>query len=172
MKKVFTAVFFCILYLPAVSAQNECADKLGNFTFVMPDGWTAVNLAGVKYKIAAGLTIDGFTQNISVMREKYSGAFDEYIKETEQNILNYMPLHQIIKKTGFNNDYNIPAEKFVFEIFDEERQNNILKQYLYIFQTDGICFLFTCSVRADEPKEIEDVFDESMRTFHTLHKEM
>ncbi|AGT42529.1 hypothetical protein [Treponema pedis] len=165
MKKMFIAVLFCTLFFAAASAQNSCTDKSGNFTFIMPDGWTAVNVSGAQYKLAAGLTIENFTQNISAVREKYSGTLEEYVEEAKKNILN----SEILKEEEFGNDYNAEAKKIVFETVYE---NLLLKQYLYIFKIDNVCFLFTCSCLADEPEEIEDVFDESMKTFHTLHKEM
>lgn len=168
MKTNFSVIFFCLFFIQAVSAQNVCTDTAGNFSFVMPEGWTAVTLNGVQYRTAAGITIEGFTQNITAMREKFAGTLDEYLEEAKKHLIAQDGELQIVKEEPFTTIGNIEGIKIVFDCVYSSLS---LKQYLYIFQVENICFLFTCSVAADEPEEIEEVFDASMKTFRTLHKE-
>lgn len=169
MKRKFSIIFLFLFFIQAVSAQNVCTDPAGNFSFVMPDGWTAVTLNGVQYRAAAGITIEGFTQNITAMREKFAGALDEYLEEAKKHLIAQEGEVQIFKEEPFTTAENIEGRKIVFDCIYSDIS---LRQYLYIFQVENICFLFTCSVAAGEPEEIETVFDESMKTFRTLRKEV
>lgn len=167
MKRIFFVIF--LFFIQAVSAQNVCMDTAGNFSFVMPDGWAAVTLNGVQYRTAAGITINGFTQNITAMREKFAGTLDEYLEEAKKHLIAQDGELQIFKEEVFTTAENLEGRKIVFDCIYSTLS---LKQYVYIFQVENICFLFTCSVAADEPEEIEEVFDESMKTFRTLRKEL
>lgn len=170
MKKKILVIFICFFLPQLTIAQNICSDKQGNFRFTIPDGWASVKLQNTPYQIAAGITIEGFTQNIIVEREEFNGSLQEYLEKAKTLLADQNENIQITKEEDFSTSRNLKGIKLILENVVET--GIAIKQYVYLFKVDFVCFIVSCSVLADEPEEIEEIFDTSMKTFSTLHIEI
>ncbi len=171
MKKKISILLILFALGFSLFAQEEYADENKEFSFIIPEDWQCINYGTFKYNLVVGERIDNFTQNIVISTEAYKGSMKQYVASSEDGLKKMIPNHKLIKKGEFKNDNKIQAYKFVIENeYEIAKTKKKVRQYIYTFKNKDVFFICTASVLQKTSEEMEEVFDESMRSFKFLPK--
>ncbi len=166
MKKC-TFILLLVLASMNLFAQENYTDTQKDFTFVLPDGWQCVKYNNTKYNLAIGEKINNLIQTIVISSEEFKGSMQEYLEYSIDNLKQYLPQMIFVKSGDFINEARIEAWKLVTK---NNYEDELLRQYYYIFKREEMFFACVASVSQESSEEIEDVFDASMYTFKFLPK--
>ncbi|MHC4600358.1 MAG: hypothetical protein ACYS47_15280 [Planctomycetota bacterium] len=140
-------------------------EKDGGFSYDPPANWEIGEFPGLKYRIARGPTTMGFTANINVIDEKFSGTLVEYVDINLTNMKQVIPSLELLKREDFRTADGRPAIRTITETVQHTRR---LRQTAYFFGKGKRKYVVTCSALADGGEALDEVFESSMKTFR-LH---
>ncbi len=166
MKKLLLIFMMVLICFSALIAEGNYTDKIKDFTYVIPEGWTLISSSNLKYNLAVGEAVDGFAQNIIVQSEEFGVDMDEYILLSIKDLKQVLPNIQILKNEKFENK-NVQAWKFITE---NNYDGRVIRQYFYTFKDNNRFFVCVATVLQDAPEEMEEIFDASMATFKIFPK--
>ncbi len=164
MKKI-TAILFLIIFSACLFAQDEYKDSRKEFSFYLPENWQSVRYQNMKYNLILGERLNKITQTIVINSEKFDGDMKEYIAYSKNTLKEYFPNMNFVKTLTFENYENIDACKFIAE---NDYEIAKLRQYYYIFKNNDMFYVCVASTATETSEEIEELFDESMRSFKFL----
>lgn len=159
--KRYLIPFFLLVSL-MLAAQTPPLYESGGVTFQMPEAWTSVKYPGLQYDIVAGPNNNGFMQNIVIADEAYDGDLESYIVSIKRTMLTVIEACVVVSEETFVPDSGVESWKMVLE---NVQYGHKLRQYFYIFRYPDRYFIASCSVLAEEDRQIDDVFDTVMKTF-------
>lgn len=138
-------------------------ETAGGFSFCVPKGWNARDRPGMKFKIILGQAADGFSTNINVVDEEFSGVLGDYVTANKLSLTELLKDYQEVSESNFKTESENPCIKLT--ITDE--QNGIkLRQAFYFFNGPlGKKLVITCSALAKDGEKFDLLFDASMKTF-------
>lgn len=137
-------------------------EQSGGFSFNPPPNWQAVEFPGLKYRIAQGPPESGFTPNIVVVDEKYSGTLPHYV---EANLVNMELLLQNLKVLQRQNLRTDDGEPVVRVLTENFQQGRLLRQTFYFLGSGDRKFVLTCTALADGGEKYDQVFLTSAESF-------
>ena len=163
----FITILFILLPLSSVVMANQTGSILvetdGGFSYAAPSGWKISEFPGLKFKIAFGKPIDGFSPNINVVDENYNSNLINYVIENEKNMKKIFQNYKHIGKKEFQTNSGLKGIKLVIEA---DQQGKSLRQTFYFFtRNDGKKLVVTCSVPLEQGEKYNHIFDSSMKTF-------
>jgi hypothetical protein len=169
MRKTIKAAIipFIVLLFSLVGFAQELgiihSEAAGGFRYVMPKGWTIAEFPGMKFKIARGFQADGFTPNISVFDESFSGSVEDYANANLKQIETIFQNFKNLGKSVFITNSGLKGIRLATEA---TQMGNHLRQTFYFFKGKaGKMLVVTGSVLAKDGDRFSGLFDASMKTF-------
>jgi hypothetical protein len=155
------------LFLPLITFSqvlNEIySEPLAGFNYEVPKGWTLAEIPGMKYKIALGTRLEGFSPNINVIDEAFNGSVEDYANASLKQIEALFENFKKLDKSIFITNSGLKGIKLVTEA---TQQKKYLRQTFYFFKGKaGKMFVITCSVLAKQGGLFSGIFDKSIKTF-------
>jgi hypothetical protein len=144
---------------------RENYEKAGGFSYDPPPGWETADFPGMKYKISRGTPQNGFTPNINVVDEQFSGSLSDYVDLNVENIKKVFQGSNIIKREDIQTEDAQPGVKLVVQ---DQQMGKRLRQTFYFFSNGSRKYVATCSAPADGGEALDTLFETSMKTFR-LH---
>ncbi len=163
---IFILFLFCFLNL---QAQEYYTDEHKEFSFELPENWITTPYNGLKYKIAVGDVVNNFTQNIVITSENFDGNMEQYIFASIVDLKKTHPNTKFLKNEKFEIE-NISAWKTVILNTYGTVDDREVRQYLYVLKNEKTYYIFTASVLAESPEEMEEMFDACARTIKFFPK--
>ena len=170
MKKAF--VIFCLLAILLVNnvfAQNSTSvlhtDKNGGFSMYIPGDWRPVNV-GLQYLAVVAPEDNGFTPNITIVEEEYTGGISEYIDAvvTMISATGFYADLRVLQQSSFTTNSGLQGGYVLFTA----RLNEItIRQKMYIIHNRSKTTIMgiTGSSGLANGDKYDSVFDECVRTF-------
>ena len=90
MKKAFAVTLLVFTFTISTVAQEICkrhAEASGGFSLCQPDGWTAVEEKGKKFKVLESPSSSGLGANIIFLEESSASPLNEYVDSSVKNFL-------------------------------------------------------------------------------------
>jgi hypothetical protein len=161
---IFAIFLFQSLLIFADTGERYFEEE-GNFSICPPRDWGVVNFPGLKYKVIYSNAINGFSPNIGIIDEEYSGSLTDYMKLSVENFKKIFPDAEILKNENFRTNNRTNGKKLVFISANSGR---MLRQYQYIFENKNIKICITGTVPNSEGNKFEGIFDECAKTFEFI----
>lgn len=141
---------------------RQLYEKAGSFSYDPPSGWRIVEFPGLKYKISYGQTENGFSPNINVVDEMFSGTLTEYVDGNLKNMEKLFSKFNIISQEKIKTKDNEEAEKIIIE---NEQNGSMLRQSFLFIGSGNKKYVVTCSALADGGAKFDTEFLKSLKTF-------
>jgi hypothetical protein len=161
-KLILTLVFVCGGCGGGSKAPRAAYDKAGGFSYDPPQGWRVVEFPGLKYRVSAGPTENGFAPNINVVDEKFSGSLSEYVELNLTTLKKMFVDFKVIKREDFQTDDGVAATRVVCE---DTQQGQHLRQTFCFLENSSRKYVVTCSALADGGEKLDALFAQSTKTF-------
>jgi hypothetical protein len=154
------------LFLLASSLQSApnsiLHEESGGFSYMPPPGWTIAEFPGLKYRIAHGPAHAGFSPNIVVVDEHFSGTLEEYVDANLVNMRQLLQKLKVLQRQNFSTKSGEPATRVLTENVQTDR---LLRQTFFFLGSADRKYVLTCTALADGG-EIHDLeFSASAETF-------
>jgi hypothetical protein len=145
-------------------AQGEIRSEKVGLTLTVPPGWQVTEGAAalaLEYPIAVTAQYEGFTPNIVVTDEVFSGSSDEYADDMTRSFGNAFSTSKLISKTRFKTNAGILGTKVVAR---NTIMGAVLRQVFYLFPTrSGFMLTFTASSPVEQGFKHDKAIDAAMR---------
>jgi len=138
----------------------------GRFSYDPPAKWEIASMPGLKYRIARGPRTGGFTPNINVVEESFTGSLEAYANGNITNMKKLFKSMKILSREDFKTNDDQPAVKLVIE---NVQQGMKLRQTFYFLGTGRSKFVVTCTAPAKGGAKLDSLFEKSAATFR-FHK--
>ncbi len=146
------------------SPQGQIQDKKVGFIYTVPPGWRVKGASpdmGMKYPIAVTTPYNGFTPNIVVVDEVYSGTSDEYADWLTRTFQGQSSTSTVISKNPFKTNAGVLGTKLVVR---NTMGTISARQVYYIFPTKaGFILNFTATSLVEQGFKHDKALDNSMR---------
>jgi len=165
-KSINTIIMMSLIFL---SALNSYADQsntthpeaVRGFRYAIPKGWTIAEVHGLKYKMAHGITSDGFTPNIKIVDETFDGSVEDFANINLEQIK-----AKNLKNSGKSNFVTNSGIKGFKLVTETTQGRNHLRQAFYFFNgKGGKKLVVTCSSLAKDGDTFSKLFDDSLKSF-------
>jgi hypothetical protein len=166
-KSLFAIVFVLFLGLSCLAQEtcNKYSESAGGFSFCAPLNWEIRKFENFKYKKVLGKLPSGATPNINIIDEESEMSLSDYVKESLKQVsasFTGTDTIKVVSQSDFAAE-SLHGYKIVYLMTSKERKLNIIQ---YFFSGKGnIKFLITATFPASEKGVLEDVFDNSIKTF-------
>src|SRR5437667_12582996 len=90
--------------LGAAQTGDRHTESAGGFSYCPPKGWTMKEVPGLKYQIAFAKASGGFTPNINVVDEVFSGALKDYVNGNIQALTKQFKEFKNLGQSDFKTD--------------------------------------------------------------------
>jgi TPR repeat protein len=140
----------------------------GIFSYVPPKGWAVIKAPGMdlKYKVAVGQPVRGFSPNIAVVPEESEKSLDEYATLSLVTLKASLDGFTLLEKMDFQTSEGVRGIKLVTESDSTEgNSKSRLRQVYYLFKSGPVIFAAVCSRLAGDDKALDQAFDSAMKTF-------
>jgi hypothetical protein len=163
------ALLFGIFVVSGANAEQIARQDFGGggiFSYDPPQGWTAANFPGLKFKISRGAPVNGVAPNIVVVDEEYSKSLDDYAKDNAAAIQKMFGGQNLkmVEQTDFMTSDGARAIKGVIER-DDDLTKKRLRQAFYFYDAGDQKLVATCTGVAEAASTQDLVCDASMKTF-------
>lgn len=165
----------CLLLCPLLAAPARAAvgerfrEPVGGFALCAPQGWAFRAFPGMKYKVALGPALDGFSANLNVVDEGFGGDLEHYVAANLATMRRVLTGFRILGQGAFSTDQKLEGYRVVTASLQQNRQ---LRQIFYFLPAGrDHYFVVTGSDLAahqDAQNAQDAAFDESVRTFACL----
>jgi hypothetical protein len=151
-------------------AQEACKRNIepqGGFSLCVPDGWTASEKEGQKYKFLFAPTAATFTANINMKDEMSASPVEEYATNNADYILkNYMQFGasgvKALTRDSFITKTGLPGFRIAFHT---EYKGLLLRTIQYYFNGSlGQKLVLTCTVVEADQVTLDPVCDRAAKT--------
>jgi hypothetical protein len=144
-------------------------DPAGGFALCAPQGWAFRAFPGMKYKVALGPALDGFSANLNLVDEGFGGDLEHYVAANLATMRRVLTGFQILGQGAFTTDQKLEGYRVVTTSLQQDRQ---LRQIFYFLPAGrDRYFVVTGSALAahhDAHDAQDAAFDESVRSFACL----
>lgn len=130
------------------------SEPSGAFKYVIPKGWTISEAPGFKFKVAFGSPSRGFSPNICVVDETFSGTLDEYVSAGMKLVEKVTPGFKMIERSPFKTDSGIVGIKLVAESTHGDK--HLVQSQYYFKGIGGKMLVLTCSVLYEDRQKFAD----------------
>ena len=137
-------------------------EKAGGFSYDPPKGWRILEFPGLKYRISAGVSENGFAPNMNVVDESFRGPLTEYVDLNLENMKKMFVDFKVLKREDFQTEDGLPAVRVVSE---DTQQAKRLRQTFCFFNGSNRKYVVTCTAPADGGEKLDASFAESTKTF-------
>jgi hypothetical protein len=137
-------------------------EKAGGFSYDPPKGWRIVDFPGLKYRISAGASENGFAPNINVVDEKFSGSLPTYVDLNMETMKKAFTDFKLLKREDFQTEDGLAAVRVVCE---DTQQKQRLRQTFCFFGDSSRKYVVTCTALAEGGEKLDPLFAESTKTF-------
>jgi hypothetical protein len=159
---VGAAIVMCLLAAEFFSqAQTKIAET--TFSYVVPAGWSVRNVQGMKYKSAFGKRSAGFSPNIIVIDERYSGPLEKYVSGNEATLRMVLPGYKRVSRIPFVTAAKIQGIKLV--ALQSEKAKKARLVFYFFGNKSGWKFVVTCTALASDGAKYDRAFNAAMKTF-------
>lgn len=159
------AVLISALLAPALPARAQTL-KEDRFSYTVPKGWAIKDTGVLKYKVALGPRSNGFSPNIIVIEEPFTGSFAQYVDLSERNVEQSTPGYQKLSKAPFVASNGLKGVKL---ITNQVQSGKRLRTTFYFFPSKkGRFFVITCSALEESSSAHAGAFDAAMKSFRVL----
>lgn len=135
----------------------------GGFSYVPPEGWEIVEPStATAYKVARSQSGEGFAANLTMVDEAFTGALEEYVALSLDNMSEFFEGLQVISRDAFETDEGSSG----IRVATENMQSGMaLSQIFYFFDLGTKKLVVTCTRLAESSEEVDAACDASVRTF-------
>lgn len=145
-------------------AQGQIRSPKLGLTLSVPSGWRVMEAPAVMdldCDIAVTAQYDGFTPNIVVTDEVFSGSSDEYADGVTKSFGNQFSTSKLIKKSPFKTNSAIAGTKLVVR---NTMQGRSMRQVFYLFPTrSGVMITLTVTSPVEQGFKHDKAMDNAMR---------
>jgi hypothetical protein len=194
MKTLTTALALSVAaahLLLASPPTRSFYEEEGGFSYDPPTGWALKSIPGFEYKFAVGPEVDGFSPNINVVEEPFSGSVDAYMVEAKKTLSQILGGNlSILSEEKFTTEDGLEGLRMVsvaghsldekyFEglrkaggsvdleriLKEEKAPAETLYQTAYVFSTGQKVYIATCTSSVKAGPSLSPVFDKALGTF-------
>lgn len=157
------------LWAVAAASQAQQIDQRvlaedGVFSYYVPSDWSVRTVEQSKYKMAFAPLTPGkpFRSNVNIVTEPFADTLDAYLKIAVPKMRQQIPNSRELDAGVFVTTSGMHGSKMVF---DNTVQDLPLRQHFYIFQKDGMVYIFCASCLTEEAGTFAPLFDRVARTY-------
>ena len=169
MKKPLVAagILFC-LTVCTVHAEvgDRHSEQAGGFSFQAPKDWQFREHPALQYKIIVGPAAGGFSPNIVIIDEDYSGSLKSYVDANKNALEKKFQKFKLIKRDAFVTASGISGERMITTVL--KKDISYRQAYYFLPGKKGKIYGLTCSALAAGGEAFDAVFDESIKTFELM----
>ncbi|MCL2138924.1 MAG: hypothetical protein FWH41_05275 [Treponema sp.] len=167
MRKLFVTVAFLFSCFTAYAqVGNRHFEYAGNFSICPPSNWIVQEVPGYKYKFFFGPETNGFTPNINVMDENYSGTLSEYVDLSIENFKVVFPDAISTTKEYFETASGLIGFKFITAYTFNTIKLTVAQ---YCFSNLDLKIIVTCAAPGSSlGNYFNNIYDQSVRTFQLI----
>jgi hypothetical protein len=137
-------------------------EKTGGFSYDPPKGWRVAEFPGLKYRVSAGASEDGFAPNMNVVDEKFSGSLTAYVDLNMETMKKVVTDFNVLKREDFQTEDGLAAVRIVSE---DTQQAQRLRQTFCFFGNSNRKYVVTCTTLATGGEKLDPLFAETTKTF-------
>ncbi|MBC7808279.1 MAG: hypothetical protein H7145_19270 [Akkermansiaceae bacterium] len=160
----FIAASVVIVSSSFALAQGEIRSEKIGLILTVPPRWQVTEgspVLALDYPVAVTTPYKGFTPNIVVTDEVFSGSSDEYASEVTRSFGNAFSTSKLISKGKFKTNAGISGTKLVVR---NTVMGVVLRQVFYLFPSkSGLMLTFTVSSPVEQGFKHDKAIDDSMR---------
>jgi hypothetical protein len=138
-------------------------EPAGGFSYVPPEGWEIAQPASeTAYKVARSQSGEGFSANLTMVDEAFTGSLEEYVSLSLDNMSEFFEGMQVLSRDPFETDEASSG----IRIATQNVQTGLeLNQIFYFFDLGTKKLVVTCTRLAESSEEVDAACDASVRTF-------
>jgi hypothetical protein len=159
---VLVGALVALASVTAAQGGQRVQEKVGGFSYTLPEGWNLRELPGLKYRIAYSKPSNGFAPNVNFVDEAYTGPLAEYVRLNKENIVKAGLKYTFGAERAFATDSVGQAVRLET---DAEQQGRKLRQIFYFLEAKTRKFVATCSRLIDQPASSDAGCDAIVKSF-------
>lgn len=135
----------------------------GGYTHRIPQGWQSKPLSQPGVTMIVAPKESGYASNMSTTIQEWDGTLRAYADGNIEGVKSMFPDSKVLSDAEFSTESKATAYKIRFQNKAKEVD---LVQTMYIFEGQrGKKIIVTCTTSARQAPELENLFDECMKTF-------
>ena len=165
-KTVILPLLISIVFIQCATLNqqgNLHTDRSGGFSLVKPDGWQAMDVSQ-KYMALVGPEENGFSPNIILVDEAYSGSISFYMDSAINLISELFTNFRLLDRSAFTTNAGVTGE---FIYYTATMGNVSVRQRMFVFpnRRGNMIMAISCTAPVINGERFEEIFDEAIKTF-------
>lgn len=160
----FVAASVIIVSNSVALAQEQIRSEKVGLTLTVPKGWRVIDAPpglDLDYQVGVTTIYKGFTPNIVVTDEVFSGSSDEYAANMTRSYGNMFSASKLISKARFKTARGLLGTKVVSR---NTLQGVVMRQVAYLFPSrSGVMMIFTVTSPVGQGFKHDKAMDDAMR---------
>ncbi len=137
-------------------------EKAGRFSFVPPVDWTLRRFQRLEYRVVIGPVKEGFVANMNVVLEPVEGTLDDYVKANKPVLEKVHKKFKLLEEGELKTKSGLRGVRLIIE---NEQNDRLLRQSMYLFGTADRKYIVTCTTLAEDGAKFDKLFEQAMETF-------